>query len=319
MLGVPEAAERPAVRAAIARAMRRDPARFAVASAAFLAEKPPASASAALALAAAAAGQPRLAAAVADAHAPIAERFADRYRFALALRDAETTAETARWLEREAREAPEWMQRRAAFEALARRAPERAAALADQIARDPTPRVRAAAASVLIDAGQRSPVEALAARDPWPLVRRAAVEALAGDAAGRPALSRALDDPAPSVRRAAIEALRTQRATSLWPRVHAHLAAADESAEVRHAAIAFAQALCIRDAQATLHVLAARAGQPDAPEPEAALAVDALRALAALGGSARAQGAALVARADVRALTALWSQLPRAACPAPDK
>lgn len=319
ILRAPDAADRPAVRAAIARAMRRDAARFAIASAAFLADKPPPSASAALALAAAEAGQPRLVAAIASVHAPIAERFEDRYRFAIALRHAETTAETTRWLEREAREAPEWMQRRAALEALSLRDAGRAAALAEGLARDATPRVRASAASVLIDAGQRTQVEALAAGDPWPLVRRAAIEALARDAASLPALIRALDDAAPSVRRAAIEALRAQRATTAWPRVRVHLEAAAETAEVRHAAIAFARALCIDDAQATLHALAARLTEPAASEPEAALAVDALRALAALGGSARAQGAALVERANVRALTALWSQLPRAACRAPDK
>lgn len=308
---------RPRLRMAIAAWIRRYPSQFEAASRSFLARAPP-PALGSLALAAARAGKSEVVAAIC-ARADEATRFEDRYRFALALRGAVPREGNVAWLSHEARDASEWMQRRAAFEALARLAPTQAAQVAEALVADPMPRVRASVLPSLIRAGRAERVAAIGAQDGWPLVRSAAITALAEVPDAGPKLARALADPAPSVRRAAIGALARRRAVDAWPQVAERLAARDETHEVRLSAIVFAQHLCVTEATPALRTIAEAVAAREVDDVQKVRAVEALRALHALGGPALEAGAEIVRTANEPRLTALWSGLPAPSCESHDK
>ncbi|MET0343324.1 MAG: hypothetical protein ABW252_20105, partial [Polyangiales bacterium] len=78
------------------------------------------------------------------------------------------------------------------------------------------------------------------------------------------------------------------------------------------------RALCIRHAREPLTRLARTLLSADRDEQQTTIALEAVRALAALGGDARAAGAALVGEASSPELTTLWSKLPAARCERPD-
>jgi hypothetical protein len=210
------------------------------------------------------------------------------------------------------------MQRRAALDALVQRRSGAVAALAEKLAQDPYPRVRAGALGPLVATDQRELVEQLVARDPWPLVRVEAVRALAqAGSEGQSALEGALDDPARSVRQAAIEGLRRAGLSGAWAKIAPHLSAQSEAVEVREAAIGFARSSCLVEARGPLLALARRLLSPGASEEETHLAVEALRALHELGGDAARDGSQVVEQAKTPALTKLWARLAPARCDVP--
>jgi hypothetical protein len=261
--------------------------------------------------------QPELAAALAEERAADAGAFEERYRFALALRSTKAAEPGIidRWLSAQTG-AEEWMQRRAALEALVARGAPDAAAVAGKLAADPYPRVRAAALAPLLADGQRAAVELSLAHDGWPLVRVEAARALAGDTAAHAALDKALDDRAPSVRRAALESLTAQRNDAAWPHVSARLGDARESLFVREAAIAYARELCVQGARDVLTTTARLLLGAGPSEDEMRLGVEALRALHDLGGEAAKAAAAVVKQAATPELEALYRRLPPSRCEA---
>lgn len=315
-------AERPRLRQALATAARRAPARFAQAVRSALAQPGDVAGRAALALAAAEAGQSALAAEIAGSYAARAERFEDRYRFALAVAvtDGQPTAQHAEldaWLASQARDASEWMQRRAALDALVARAAPESAKVAARLVDDAYPRVRVAAMAPLARAGRADLVAHAARADAWPLVRAAAVHALARDASQDDAVLDALEDRSARVRAAAVEALTTRGERTAWPRVHARLVSKQEARVVREAAVGFAASLCIADAREPLRVLAEEGIGPGASDEATQLGTAALRALHALGGESARDGAQIVARSATPALQRMWSRLGSSRCDTP--
>jgi HEAT repeat protein len=261
-----------------------------------------------------------LAIAIVREHAESAQTFEDRHRFALALASAKAGAADAlpaeAWLARQS-DAPEWMQRRAALDALVARGAKGLAVVAEKLARDPYPRVRAAALAPLAASGKRELVEPLLQGDPWPLVRVEAARALGHEAAARGALERALADRSPLVRRAAIEALALQAQPTSWARIEERLRAPSETALVREAAILYARELCVAQARDALLATARMMLAADASEDDMRLSMEALRALRDLGGSSAAAAAQLVQQANTPQLTALWQRLPPPRCEVP--
>ncbi|HEY6879968.1 MAG TPA: hypothetical protein VI299_18210, partial [Polyangiales bacterium] len=187
--------ERSSVRAAIERTIAKDPARAHDAIASWLVSTPSVSAQIVVALAAGGAGQGTEAAQLAEPNLERAQSFADRYRLARALVHADPSASADAWLSREAEHASEWMQRRAAFEALTQRRAANVGELADKLSHDTYPRVRAATLVPLLTAGRRTVVDVLLVQDGWPLVRAEAALALAHAPESRAALETALGDP----------------------------------------------------------------------------------------------------------------------------
>lgn len=314
-LAEPGGAARPALRAAIASTARRDPRRFHEASVAWRAEGPPLAALAGLAQAIAEVDGEHADALVAF-HAPSAERFEERYRFAMAAGTAatDTAARTEAWLTHEALNASEWMQRRAALKALVQRGSAGLPAVATTLASDAYPRVRAESLAALAAYGHSGPALGALKRDDWPLVRAAAARAL-GDAAGsRAALEGALADRSARVRQAAIEALQKRPQTSSWSRIAERLRAEGEALPVREAAVRYAHQRCVDEAHDVLLLTARQMLSPEAGEDETELAVAALRALHALGGAAREAGAEVVREAGTPELERLWERLPSGAC-----
>ncbi|MCA9529719.1 MAG: HEAT repeat domain-containing protein, partial [Myxococcales bacterium] len=272
-----------------------------VAARRWLATNPPVAARVSFALAVAGAdGQPRrLAAATLAASLGEVKAFRDRWRATaaaslLAQPDPRVDAVLARW----AHDAPEWMIRAAALDALAARGSAELPLAALRAADDPTPRVRAAAASALAEApgdASRRALEALA-NDPWPLVRAAAVTSLASAAHRADGAARvvaAIDDPSARVRAAAIDALPARpagdpqrctaatpppRAGEVWRHVAARMAMRGEAPEVLRAAIAFARRRCAADVLPALAGLAERPAQPGHPG-DRAVAFEAQKAL----------------------------------------
>jgi HEAT repeat protein len=310
---------RAALRGALRSAARRDRTRFRAATDAWRSDAPPIGALAALAQAVADVDG-ELALTIAREHAERAQTFEDRHRLALALAAAKAGAEDAQkaeaWLASQT-EAAEWMQRRAALDALVARGAKELAVVAEKLARDPYPRVRAAALAPLAASGQRALVEPLLQADPWPLVRVEAARALGHDATARSALERALEDGSPLVRRAAIEALALQAQPTSWPRIEQRLRAPSEAVLVREAAILYARELCVTPARDALLATARVLLAANASEDDMRLAMEALRALRALGGGSAEAAAQLVQQANTPQLTALWQRLPAPHCEVP--
>jgi hypothetical protein len=306
--------ERASLREAIQSALRKDPARALATITTWRASSPSAPAQVALALALARAGLAGEAAQLADTLLDQAKEFPERYRLANALALATPSAPGDAWLTHEASEAQEWMQRRAAFEALVRRGATDLPALADKLSHDAYPRVRAAAVQPLLMADRRAIVDVMLVEDEWPLVRAQAALALARAPDHRAALEGALADPSSRVRRAAVEALTLARSAVSWPAVEKRARATTEALDVRMAAVTFAGSLCLAQARDTLRALVARIDAPDASEGETELALEALRTLHQLGGKAREDGAALVTRLGAPELAAMWGRLPSSRC-----
>jgi HEAT repeat protein len=286
-LGTEAGPSRPALRRALIAAARRDSAAFDLAFTTWLEPAPPVASRAALALVLSHTGQHAdRAASVAEAALDDATGFEDRYRLALALGKAGPAERADAWLERAATSSAEWMMRVAAFEALSERAPARATSVALRLAGDTYPRVRAAALSHLVSTAHHGKVEQGALEDPWPLVRRAAVEALATRPDEKDTLQKALEDTSRRVRSAAIDGLARTNAREAWPSVRERLVARGEWPEVQAAAMRFAARLCIDDAREPLAFALRRGIRAEASEDEVLLALEALRALHALGGEA---------------------------------
>jgi hypothetical protein len=316
-LASPGGSERAPLRDAIEAALRKEPARLAALLPAWRASNPSPSARIALTLALGKAGLPAEAAQLADNSIAEAHEFTDRYRLALALGLATPSAASDAWLTHEAVEAPEWMQRRAAFEALTRRGAAHVPGLADKLSHDIYPRVRAATLTPLLLSGRRAMVDVMLVQDGWPLVRAEAALALARAPNNRPALETALNDASARVRRAAIDALMIAQSVLSWPSVEKHALAASEARDVRMAAVTFAGSLCLAQSRDTLHALAARLDAPDATDAETELGLEALRTLHELGGPAEQDGAALVMKLGTPELAAMWGRLPSPRCAVP--
>jgi len=235
-----------------------------------------------------------------DVAAPVLEgalgasTFEDRFRLSLAAAELGPSTTIDTWLAQQTGAAVEWMQRRAAYEALLARGSDRAPALVTQVAKDPYPRVRAAAAKELSRAGQAAPLSELARHDPWPLVRAAATEGIAAIPNTRGVLEPLLTDSSRYVRAASIEGLLKQRAATAWPLVAQRLTAENEWPLVQAAAVHFAAGLCVQAAHPALAATARRSLRPDASEDDRQLGLEAIRALHDLGGQA-AEDARLIA------------------------
>ena len=315
-------ASRAGLRNALRVAGRADLVRFREAARAFAAQSPPLASVAALAQVAAPL-DPSLTEEIVVTHAARASTFEERHRFVLALGEAApgpARSEADAWLVQQSG-AEEWMQRRAALEALAARGAAQVGPVAEKLAADPYPRVRAAAAASLSapplsGTHRRTLLAAQLANDRWPLVRVAAARALGQDAEARPLLEAALADPAPSVRRAAIEALMLQPAAqerSFAP-IAERMRDARETVEVREAAVSYARERCVMEARDALVTTARALLAPTADEDTTRLAIEALRALHDLGASAAEAGAAVVKAAETPELDSLWRRLPPARC-----
>lgn len=295
-LSAPGGSDRPALRRAIMAIARRDQAAFRAASEAWLAGTPSASARIVFAIVAVGASLPELGTSVAEGAAAGAQSFDDRFRLSVLSGQLGKSDVLDSWLADQALHAEEWMTRRAAFDALTIRADEKARPLAEQLVKDPYPRVRAGTASTLAKAGKQTTLEEIAHNDHWPVVRAAAASALGTLEATRPALEQLLDDTSRRVRSAAVDALASQGTRDAWPLVEQRLVAANEWPEVQAAAVRFASQLCVNSARSALSNVARRGLRPDANEDERQLSLDAIHALHDLGGEAAADAKLLASR-----------------------
>lgn len=278
--------ERPALRRALQRAVR-DGGPSALARVKEFAEHPPSvsgAAAAALALSGLAPAGPLVRFLIAS-NTPNAQRFEDRWRLVAAAGDAPADPGIDRWLVQVATNAPEWMLRAAALEALAHRNPAEARKLAAQAFKDAYPRVRATAVARLGAApDEMIPVATLARRDPWPLVRQAAVRALQAHPRALPVVRAAVHDPAAAVRVTSIETLTQMRDRAAWPKVEDRLSDTHERDRVRSAAIAYAHQLCVKPAVPALATIVDQALDPNADMGAVELGAEAVGGLTALGG-----------------------------------
>ncbi len=294
----PGGSERPGLRSALSLLARRDAAGFASAVDGWLAQAPSTPARASLALAAAHAGASALALHLAQPAWQDPLEFPERYRFAHALAAAEASPEADGWLEQQSSGAKEWMMRRAAFEALRARDLARAAKVAEALAADEYPRVRAATLEVLASGTHWTRAAQVAQADAWPLVRAAGARALSARPEARPQLEALLGDRSARVRASAIDSLIALKARASWPGVEARLKAAEEAPDVVSAAIAFVRDLCVTQAQEPLISVVRRSLRPEAGDDAVRLGVEALHALHDLGGAAAADAKALATRAE---------------------
>jgi HEAT repeat protein len=294
-LAAPGGVDRAVLRRALIALGRRSGAQFDKAVEAFANSKPSVEARAALALIAAAAERPEVGLGLAESALDVAD-FPSRFRLCLAAGQLAPSAELDAWLAQKATSSEEWMLRREAYEALRARSSEQAKELADKIAHDKYPRVRAAAAPTLAQAGQKANLRELAHKDPWPLVRVAAIQSLARVGESRQVLAQSLEDSSRNVRAAAIDGLVQQKAADAWPEVAKRLVKEDEWPVVKAAALRFAGALCVQSARDALTELARRGLRHDASDDDRSLSLEALRALYDLGGEAAADARLIAER-----------------------
>jgi len=216
-----------------------------------------------------------------------AETFEDRWRLVQAARALTAAPDVDVWLASLAKDEERWMLRAAAIEALADRKSEQNARVAAGALRDPYPRVRAAAASALTNHPEAQPLLIEhAVRDRWPMVRAAALDAVASQPGAEPVLRKGVGDASRIGRAAAVRGLTKARVRGAWPLVQARLEDKEEWPEVLTESVRFVAALCVREADKVLLRLLERGIKPDAWEPDADLAVQALDALLRLGGRA---------------------------------
>ncbi|HEX6240673.1 MAG TPA: HEAT repeat domain-containing protein, partial [Polyangiales bacterium] len=285
-LSAPMGADRPALRRALVGVARRDPEGLRTQGRGWLGTQPALSARIGLAYAAAQADVDDLATELLEG-ALEATSFEDRFRVCLAAAEAGPSPTLDTWLARQATEASEWMQRRAAYDALLARGSDQAARLVAQLAKDPYPRVRASAARALAQARETAPLVELARTDAWALVRAEAARGLSGLPGTRATLETLVIDRSRHVRAASIDGLTAQRAVGAWPLVSQRLTATDEWPLVQAAAVRFAAELCVAPAHAALADTARRALRPDASDDDRQLGLEAIRALHDLGGPAQ--------------------------------
>jgi hypothetical protein len=284
----PGGTERPALRDALTRAVHVGGNAAREEASRWLAARAPTSevrAAIALGLAATPQGAPLAGGLVATAPAPDAP-FAERQRLVRAAARLPAEDEGDAWLATTAREAPEWMLRAAALEALDTRRSPLAGPAARHALEDPYPRVRALAVRLL----EASPDAAdalsrLARRDPWPLVRVAALGALGRRDAALQAVREALGDARESVRAAAVVALTRAGDSDAWPLVSARLHDDDEWPVVIDAGLAFARNRCRQDARDGVIAVLRRGLRDDAWAPDAELAALALETAVTIGGA----------------------------------
>jgi hypothetical protein len=260
--------DRPALRSAVARSVASVPSWRAAAEAPSL----DAHGLAALALGlrearsletASAASEPLVAALVVRALATreATDDFVVRFRLARASREV-SSPEVLAWLDSTARGADEWMLRAEAIEALGARASRE---LLGVLLIDHSPRVRLAAARVLVRRGREIPtLLALARSDSWPLVRGYALAEIADSAEGRAAILDALRDPASAMRARALELLRTRVAPDLDVPLAGILEDDLEWPHVTDRALEVAEARCSETLGSALVRVVARGVQRDA-------------------------------------------------------
>ncbi len=253
-----------------------------------------------------------------------AVEFVDRWRLVRAMalltpgqppRDAEQPHDGGQnfnaWLARQARRAKEWMLRREALRALNVRlrssakaaSPQRLNALRHAL-RDPYPRVRSAAIQALLDSSPgyrpaRKDLERaarLAQRDPFARVRKNAVTALAPYPPSRAVLRAAVNDTRHGVRAAAIDGLRAQNDRNAWKQIESTIRREEEWPEVRTAAVAFAERLCVKQAVPALVELVERAQGPSPWTGDVDVALHAVDALTVLGSPAARKALRKIAR-----------------------
>jgi HEAT repeat protein len=284
----PGGTERPALRDALTRAVqlggeaaREEASRWFAAHA----PTPDVRAAIVVGLAATPEGVPLAKVLVAIAPAPDAP-FAERQRFVRAAARLPADDASDSWLAATARDAPEWMLRAAALEALAARRSPLVSAAARHALEDDYPRVRALALRLLEPTPDTADTLALLARhDPWPLVRVAAVAELGHRGTARAAVREALGDARESVRAAAVLALARTGDADAWPLVSARLHDDDEWPVVIDAGLAFARSRCREDARDGVIAVLRRGLRDDAWAPDAELAALALETAVTIGGA----------------------------------
>lgn len=208
--------------------------------------------------------------------------FEARYAAVQASARAGRAPDVDAWLERVISGSDVWMLRQAAVEALKARGALSPSTLRRGLS-DPYPRVRAATIAALpAKAETRAVLRQLLKSDPWPLVRAAAVARLPLVPDGAAVLREGLDDPSRVVRRASLEALTESQDRGAAKAVAARLERAEEWPDVRHAAIAYAQALCAFELEPALVLVARRGLDPRAPAAEQETGTHALLVLASL-------------------------------------
>jgi len=214
-----------------------------------------------------------------------ARRFEDRWRLVAASKALDSDPPVDAWLATTARDAEEWMLRAAALEALAARDEAASHVAARAAIDDPYPRVRVAAIEVLArDAQTVDRIAVAARRDGWPMVRAAAVGALADDPRALPVVRAAVDDRSGAVRAAAIRALVTARDRGAADRIAARLEDPDELPDVLRAGIEYARGLCLRELAEPVAAVLRRGMRPSAWALDVEVAVEAVHALALIGG-----------------------------------
>lgn len=276
----PGGENRPGVRDALAVAVERAESPDSVVRA-WLSASPPAAAAASAAVGVSGLeGREALVARLVTYALPSSDQFETAWRLLRSASGAGESPSIDRWVQKQLSEPDEWMLRAAAVEAAAARGPRENTR--PQL-RDPYPRVRLAAASVLAG-DQASLIEraTLARRDAWPMVRAAAVTSLRNEPDALPVIIASIDDSMSAVRAAAIEALIGAPHDDGWERIHARLRATEEWTDVTAAAIGYVVAHCRTDATESLFRVVMRAAPSNAPTEDlnnAARAVEALRAL----------------------------------------
>ena len=272
---------RPALRAALGTAVQRSIRDANDALQQWLAKSPPvpAVASAALALVGLEAQRAPMTAFIEYA-APKLTSFPSAWRLLQAAGAAGPSTEIDRWVQSQLDEPQAWMLRQAAVDASAARGHREDAR--DSL-KDPYPRVRASAATVLSDDDQTLLERAtLARRDTWPMVRAAAVSSLRSEGEALAVVVASVDDSMSEVRAAAIEVLSASVHDDGWDRIHRRLRKRDEWPSVTRSAIEYVIAHCRADAAEALFGVVMRAAPGNALTEDlnnAARAIEALRAL----------------------------------------
>ncbi len=212
-----------------------------------------------------------------------ADDFESRWRLLQVVRRLKADETLLAWLRRMARAEP-WMLRKAAWEALAAQGEDVARREAARLLGDPYPRVRRAVLRKLPDgAVPVRRIARMARSDPWPMVRAEALRRAAVAPDALPLLRASLNDPSRTVRRVAVELLAERRAREAWPLVRARLADPGEWPGVLAAALGFARALCIAEAEEPAWRLVERARKPNAWDPDVPVALEAIELLGRLG------------------------------------
>ena len=200
--------------------------------------------------------------------------------------DAAPAASTDDWLALIAHDAPEWMLRAAALEALEARRSPKLSDTARTALDDAYPRVRIAGMHALrTSSADLERIAVLARRDPWPMVRSEAVLQLAPQRRARDVIRAALGDAKESVRAAAVVAITRAGDRAAWPLVAARLADDDEWPIVISAGLELARALCSQDAHGAVMAVLQRGQRDDAWAPDAEMAVLALETAVMIGGA----------------------------------